>query len=90
MSGATFFLPSTPSWRGTQLKHRDNFNLPLPLPLRADGLWGPSSLTCNGQRGHSLRLSDWNMKLTTHQYLVPRLRMRRDILLVPKYIFSGA
>jgi hypothetical protein len=25
MSGATSPLPNTPSWRGAQLKHRDNF-----------------------------------------------------------------
>jgi hypothetical protein len=24
--------PSTPSWRGVQLKHRDNFTFTLPLP----------------------------------------------------------
>jgi hypothetical protein len=24
--------PNTSSWRGAQLKHRDNFTLPLPLP----------------------------------------------------------
>jgi hypothetical protein len=32
MSGAISPLPNTPSWRGAQLKHRDNFTLPLPLP----------------------------------------------------------
>jgi hypothetical protein len=25
MSGSIPLLPNTPSWRGTQLKHRDNF-----------------------------------------------------------------
>jgi len=29
MSGAIPPLPSKPSWRGVQLKHRDNFTLPL-------------------------------------------------------------
>jgi len=27
MSGAIPSLPNTPSWRGVQLKHRDNFTL---------------------------------------------------------------
>jgi hypothetical protein len=26
--------PSTPSWRGVQLKLRDNFTLPLPIYVR--------------------------------------------------------
>jgi hypothetical protein len=34
MSGAIPSLLNTPSWRGAQLKHRDNFTF-LPLPLRA-------------------------------------------------------
>jgi hypothetical protein len=33
MSGTIPPFPNTPSWRGAQLKHRDN----LPLPLHANG-----------------------------------------------------
>jgi hypothetical protein len=29
MRGAIPPLPNTPSWRGAQLKHRDNFTLPI-------------------------------------------------------------
>jgi hypothetical protein len=29
MSGATHPLPNTPSWCGAQLKHRDNFFVPI-------------------------------------------------------------
>jgi hypothetical protein len=31
MSGANLYSPNTPSWRGAQLKHRDNFTFNLPL-----------------------------------------------------------
>jgi len=31
MSGAIPPLPSTPSWRGSQLKHRDNFTFAFVL-----------------------------------------------------------
>jgi hypothetical protein len=33
MSGVIPLLPNTPSWRGAQLKHRDNFTFTLPFPL---------------------------------------------------------
>jgi hypothetical protein len=29
MRGAVRSLPNTPSWRGAQLKHRDNFTFPF-------------------------------------------------------------
>jgi hypothetical protein len=33
MNGAIPPLPNTPSWRGAQLKHRDNFTLTLPFNI---------------------------------------------------------
>jgi hypothetical protein len=33
MSGAIPPFPNTPSWRGAQLRHRDNFTLPLPISV---------------------------------------------------------
>jgi len=35
MSGAITSLPNTPSWRGAQLRQRDNFALPLPYGQRS-------------------------------------------------------
>jgi hypothetical protein len=39
MSGSIPPIPNTPSWRGAQLKHRDNFTFTYPgscfLPLRS-------------------------------------------------------
>jgi hypothetical protein len=35
MSGAVSPLPNTPSWRGAQLKHRDNFTLPYLTVYRS-------------------------------------------------------
>jgi hypothetical protein len=40
MCGAISPLPNAPSWRGTQLKHRENFTFTLPLYL-------PLHLKCN-------------------------------------------
>jgi hypothetical protein len=35
MSGAYLHSPNTPSWRGAQLTHRDNFIFTLPIRLES-------------------------------------------------------
>jgi hypothetical protein len=45
-------------------------------PHRADRLWGPHNLLCNGYRGlFPQRESGRSVKLTTHLYLVPMSTM---------------
>jgi hypothetical protein len=55
---------------------------------RSNRLWGPPNLLSNGYQmlfhpGHS----EWGVKLNTHLYLVPRLRMRGAVSPLP-HIFS--
>jgi hypothetical protein len=39
MRGTIPPLPSAPSWRGSQLKQRDNFTFTLPVMHEAEGLF---------------------------------------------------
>jgi len=39
MRGAVPPLPHTPSWRGAQLKHRDNFTFTLYVSPSCGSLW---------------------------------------------------
>jgi hypothetical protein len=46
MSGAIPPLPNTPSWRGAQLKHRDNFTFTFTLSLVQDKLSNYGIVKC--------------------------------------------
>jgi hypothetical protein len=48
-----------------------------------DQLWSPPSLLFNGYWGFFRGLSDWGVKLTTHPYIVLRLRMHGAVPPLP-------
>jgi hypothetical protein len=59
-------------------------------PPRPDRLWGPLSILSNGYQ----RLFPWGksgrgVKLTIHLHLVPRLRVRGAIHVLPQYAFMA-
>jgi hypothetical protein len=83
MSGAIPPFPNTPSWRGAQLKHRDNFTASRPAlsPIHPPIRWVTDDLFLEERiRG---------VELTTHLHLVPRLKMRGAIPPLPRYVFMA-
>jgi hypothetical protein len=81
--------PNTPSWRGTQLKHRNNFT--FTSPPRPCRLRDPPNLLYTGYQGFfPWGWSGLGEKLTTRLHLVPRSRMCGDIPALLQYIFMAS
>jgi hypothetical protein len=78
---------------GPPLSHYDADVLYIEFfspPRRSDRLWGPSNLVSNCYRGSFPRgWSGRSVKLTTHFYLVPRLRIHGPITPLLRYVFMA-
>jgi hypothetical protein len=61
MSGETPPLPNTPSWRGAQLKHRDNFTFYLYHAMKA--YWGVEVCSTHTLTS-ALEGCEWSASLT--------------------------
>jgi hypothetical protein len=78
--------PNTPSWRGAQLKHRDNFTFTfIGLCVTVETILLLTEVINNRDTTMNTRA----MKLTAHLHLERRLRMRGAILPPPQYVFKA-